>query len=166
MVFFLTVGKNCDILCLMIAYLRKGLILGLVLSLTLSPLILRAAEPSLENQPPLEEPEEPTAGEDLGYGVGSVLASMFYSPFKITYAGLGLITGGLGFLLSAGRADVANNIIYPALRGNYVITPSHLKGIEPVIFVGPPYSDSQPEEISPAAPPPPALGTEADSPLR
>ena len=154
MVFFLTVGKNCDILCLMIAYLRKGLILGLVLSLTLSPLILRAAEPSLENQPPLE-PEESTAGEDLGYGVGSVLASMFYSPFKITYAGLGLMTGGLGFLLSAGRADVANNIIYPALRGNYVITPSHLKGIEPVIFVGPPGpSDSQPEEIFPAAPPP------------
>ena len=50
----------------------------------------------------------------------------------------GLLTGGLGYLLTGGRADVANNIIYPAVRGNYVVTPSHLKGTEPIYFVGAP----------------------------
>jgi len=54
----------------------------------LSPFTLGAAEPAAENQPPSQA--EPSSGEDLGYGVGSVLASMFYSPFKLTYAGLGL----------------------------------------------------------------------------
>jgi hypothetical protein len=92
---------------------------------------------------------EPKPGEGFGYGVGSVLASVIYSPLKVTYAGLGLMTGGLGYLLSAGRPDVANNIIYPAILGDYVITPGHLKGQEPVVFIGPP--PPEPLETSQAA---------------
>jgi hypothetical protein len=80
--------------------------------------------------------------EEAGYGVGAALASVFYIPAKVTYAGLGLITGGLGFVLSGGRADVANNIIYPAVRGNYVVTPNNLKGTEPIYFVGAPPPES------------------------
>lgn len=114
----------------MMKHLRKGLILVFVLSMILSPLPLRAAEV-------LPQPTEPSTVEDLGYGVGSVLASILYSPAKITYAGLGLITGGLGFVLSGGNTDVATTIINPAVRGNYVVTPRHLKGEEPLIFVGP-----------------------------
>ena len=136
----------------MITYCRKALIIVLVSLWILSPLSLRAAERAPENQPPSQA--EPSSGEDLGYGVGSVLASMFYSPFKITYAGLGLLTGGLGFVLSAGNLDVANNIISPAVRGNYIVTPRHLKGEEPLIFVGlPPAPEpAQPQQASSAAP--------------
>lgn len=137
----------------MMTYLWKGLALALILMLILPPLTLKAAEPSLEDAPP-EQSAEPSPGVDLGYGVGSVVANLFYMPAKVTYAGLGLITGGLGFLLSAGRADVADNIIYPAILGNYVITPSHLKGVQPVIFIGPPYSTAEPQELSSPAPPP------------
>lgn len=89
-------------------------------------------------------PSEPAVGEELGYGFGSVLANVFYMPAKVTYAGLGLLTGGLGFVLSAGRADVANNIIYPSVKGHYVVTPSHLKGNEPLYFVGAPAPESAP----------------------
>ena len=112
------------VLELMEVCLQKVLIFALLLSLILPPLSLRAAEPS--------------TGEDLGYGFGSVVASLFYSPLKITYAGLGLMTGGLGYLLSAGKAGVADKIIYPAVYGNYIITPSHLKGAQPLVFIGPP----------------------------
>ena len=80
-------------------------------------------------------------GEEAGYGIGAALANVLYIPAKVTYAGLGLLTGGLGYVLSGGRADVANNIIYPAVRGNYVVTPSHLKGTEPIYFVGAPPPD-------------------------
>ena len=73
---------------------------------------------------------------------------MFYIPAKVTYAGLGLLTGGLGFVLTGGRADVANNIIYPAVRGNYVVTPANLKGTEPIYFVGAPPDAPQPETIA------------------
>lgn len=136
----------------MIIYCRKAFIIVLVSMWILSPFTLGAAEPAAENQPPSQA--EPSSGEDLGYGVGSVLASMFYSPFKLTYAGLGLLTGGLGFVLSGGNTDVANNIISPAVRGNYIVTPRHLKGEEPLIFVGLPPSPepAQPQQASSAAP--------------
>ena len=126
----------------------------LVLLLILSPLSSSAAEVPPEKEQPLQTTES-SSGEDLGYGVGSVLASMFYSPFKLTYAGLGLITGGLGYVLSAGNTDVANNIISPAVRGNYVVTPRHLKGEEPLIFVGPPPTPEpqQPQQAASTAPP-------------
>lgn len=133
-------------------YLRKVFVLGLLLLLILSPMTLRAAEPVTENNPALE-PADPTAGEDLGYGFGSVVASLLYSPLKVTYAGLGLFTGGLGYVLSAGRMDVADNIIYPAVTGDYVITPTHLKGGEPVIFIGDPGPEEpRPQELSSLAP--------------
>jgi hypothetical protein len=78
---------------------------------------------------------------------------VFYIPAKVTYAGLGLLAGGLGFIFSAGRPDVANNIIYPAVRGNYVVTPSHLKGTEPIYFVGAPPEESGPRvDAAPATP--------------
>src|SRR5436190_13007845 len=64
-----------------------------------------AAQPADTAQPVAQE----SVGSDAGYGVGAALASVFYIPAKITYAGLGLLTGGLGWVLSGGRSDVANN---------------------------------------------------------
>jgi len=122
----------------------KGLALGLLIAITAAPL------PAQTTDPANQQPE--SLGEEAGYGAGSVLANVFYMPAKITYAGLGLLTGGLGFVLSGGRADVANNIIYPAIRGNYVVTPSHLRGTEPIYFVGAPPPESGPRvDAAPAA---------------
>src|SRR5437870_1409293 len=115
----------------------KTHIMGIALvfvAMTVSPLHAQTADP---NQPVQQE----GVGEEAGYGIGAALANVLYIPAKVTYAGLGLLTGGLGYVLSGGRADVANNIIYPAVRGNYVVTPSHLKGTEPIYFVGAPPPD-------------------------
>ncbi|MFQ5850809.1 MAG: SH3 domain-containing protein [Candidatus Binatia bacterium] len=95
------------------------------------PVYGQASQAAVQNQ----ASEEVTA-EEVGYGVGSVVASFFYAPIKLGYAGLGLVTGGLGDVLSAGDKDVANNIIRPAVRGDYVITPDHLQGKKPVGFIG------------------------------
>ena len=124
--------------------LLKGIALGLFIVITWSP--LQAQTAGTESQS-----AEPAVGEEAGYGIGSVLANVFYMPAKITYAGLGLLTGGLGYVLSAGRADGANNIIYPSIRGNYVVTPSHLKGTEPIYFVGAPPPEIGPQADIPAA---------------
>ncbi len=136
---------------------KRGKILSLTLALfiILSLPTLSVAQSLSQPEPaPVEIDEEQQPVQDFGWGVGSVLASALYSPFKLTYAGLGLITGGLGFILSGGRPDVANNIIYPAIQGDYVITPSHLKGEEPVIFLGPPPLDgSKDEPLSPSQSP-------------
>lgn len=140
-------------LSIMKATSNKILTASLLIVLLFSAPLLSAADGPSEPQPATQP--QTAAAEDLGYGVGSVLASILYSPLKITYAGLGLITGGVGYVLSAGSPDVANAIIYPAVGGNYVITPNHLKGVEPVIFVGPPApNNSQTQMASPAPPPP------------
>jgi len=129
--------------------------LVLILSLFLSPLRLSAGDLPTGNQPAAQpaQPAEPSVTEEMGYGFGSVVANLFYMPAKITYAGLGLITGGLGYVLSAGRSDVANNIIYPSVRGTYVVTPSHLKGEQPVIFIGsaPPEQPQPQQQLSMSA---------------
>ena len=117
----------------------------LVSVLVLAPVGVRAGDQAKPAQSPTEE-----VSTELGWGVGTVLANVFYMPSKVVYAGLGLLTGGLGYLLTAGRGDVANEIIYPAVKGTYVLTPSHLKGEEPVIFIGSPPEGSQPQQVSAA----------------
>ena len=135
--------------------LLKGIALSLLLVTVMSsPLHAQTADTNTQ-------PAEPV-GQEAGYGIGAALASFFYIPAKVTYAGFGLLTGGLGYIFSGGRADVANNIIYPAVRGNYVVTPSHLKGTEPIYFVGPSPEAPQPETIA-AAPSTAAPSTAAPS---
>jgi hypothetical protein len=124
----------------------KGLALSLFVAMTFSPLHAQTADPQ---EPPVQE----SATADLGYGLGAAVASLFYIPAKFTYATLGLVTGGLGYALTGGRADVANNIIYPAVGGHWVVTPSNLKGTEPIYFVGAPPPESGPRvEAAPATP--------------
>jgi len=104
----------------------------------------RQAPAPAEEQSPTKE-----VGTEFGWGVGTVLANVFYMPTKVVYAGLGLVTGGIGYMLTAGRGDVANEIIYPAVKGTYVLTTDHLKGEKPVVFIGP-GPDDQPQQVSKA----------------
>ena len=120
----------------------KGIALALLVTVMTAPV---QAQTAGQNNEPAEEPLR----SEAGYGVGAALASVFYIPAKVTYAGLGLLTGGLGWVLTGGRTDVANNIIYPAVGGNYVVTPSHLKGTEPIYFVGAPPPETGPRAEAP-----------------
>jgi hypothetical protein len=133
--------------------LLKGIALASLVTVTATPLYAQTtpapAQPAAA-QPTAEE----GVVEEAGYGVGAALASFFYIPAKVMYAGLGLMTGGVGYVVSGGRADVANNIIYPAVRGNYIITPSNLKGTEPIYFVGapPPTPETEPRAEAQSTP--------------
>ena len=124
--------------------LLKGIALASLVTVMATPVYAQTAGP---NNQPAEQP----VGSEAGYGVGAALASVFYIPAKVTYAGLGLLTGGLGWVLTGGRSDVANNIIYPAIGGNYVVTPSNLKGTEPLYFVGAPPPETGPRAEAPSS---------------
>ena len=77
-----------------------------------------------------------TTAQDVGYGVGSFLLSCFYTPLKLTYATFGLVVGGLSYVATAGNTDVTKTIVFPAVRGDYVVTPSHLKEAKAPVFLG------------------------------
>jgi len=127
--------------------LLKGIALASLVTVMAAPLYGQTADQ--KSQPAAEQP----VSSEAGWGAGAALASVFYIPAKVTYAGLGLLTGGLGWVLTGGRSDVANNIIYPAIGGNYVVTPSHLKGTEPIYFVGAPPPETGPRAEAPLSAP-------------
>jgi hypothetical protein len=54
----------------------------------------------------------------------------------MAYSLLGVVFGGFAWALSGGDTEVMTAVISPAVRGDYVITPSHLRGEQPVEFIG------------------------------
>jgi hypothetical protein len=129
----------------------QGMKTQVLKGIALASLVTVMAAPAYAQTADSSQPAEQGVSEEAGYGVGAALASVFYIPAKVTYAGLGLLTGGLGYVLTGGRADVANNIIYPAVGGHYVVTPSHLKGTEPIYFVGAPPAETSPRADAPSS---------------
>jgi hypothetical protein len=82
---------------------------------------------------------ESSSGETAregGVGAGSALVSLVYGPTKILYATGGLIVGGLAFAFSGGDAEVAQVVLTPSVRGDYVVTPKHLRGEKEIEFFG------------------------------
>ena len=71
-----------------------------------------------------------------GVGAGSALVSLVYGPTKILYATGGIVVGGLAFAFSGGDGEVAQVVLTPAVRGDYVVTPSQLRGEKEIEFFG------------------------------
>jgi len=78
-----------------------------------------------------------TMATDFLAGFASFLVTPVYGAFKLAFAGLGAITGGLAWAFSGGDRQVANAIWRPSLQGTYIITPDHLAGRKPIHFIGP-----------------------------
>jgi len=79
----------------------------------------------------------------VGAGVGSVVGSAVYFPFKAAFCILGGI--GSGFTLLAAGPETANKVVSASCRGTWAITPDVVKGKEAVHFVGetPPSPESK-----------------------
>ena len=80
--------------------------------------------------------EESSSGNEAALGAGSFFLTLVYAPVKLAYAIGGGIVGGFAWGLTGGDLEVAHSIWDPSVRGTYVITPEHLKGNEPVRFIG------------------------------
>jgi hypothetical protein len=85
--------------------------------------------------------------EDAGWGTLAVVSNLGYMPAKLVYSVLGGVTGGLAWGLTAGDLDTSKNIWTTAMGGTYVLTPSHLRGQEPVTFAY--FPSSQPLAATP-----------------
>jgi hypothetical protein len=73
---------------------------------------------------------------EAGWGALSVLANVGYMPVKTIYAVMGGLTGGLAYVCTGGSYDTASTIWEMSLGGTYAITPSMLRGEEPIHFAG------------------------------
>jgi hypothetical protein len=100
---------------------RAGL-LACVLALALAPAAAQADEEGLTNE--------------AGVGALAALSTLIYGPVKIVYATLGTLFGGIAWGLSGGDRDVMEAVITPAVRGDYVVTPAHIRMEETLEFMG------------------------------
>ena len=75
-----------------------------------------------------------SAGQEAAYGAGSVFGTLLYAPFKTSFCVVGAVTSGL--TLPFGGTDTAGRVATAACAGTWAITPSVIKGQEPVRFVG------------------------------
>jgi hypothetical protein len=99
----------------------RGAVLTCAVLLALAPRVARADD-SMESE--------------AGWGALSAVATLFYSPVKVLYATCGLLFGGAAWGLSGGDGDVLKAVVTPAVRGDYVLTPSLLRGERPIEFFG------------------------------
>ena len=75
-------------------------------------------------------------GNEAGIGAASALSSLVYGPVKLLYATSGVVFGGLAYGLSGGNSAVFDGVITPAVRGDYVVTPAHLRAERNLEFYG------------------------------
>jgi hypothetical protein len=98
--------------------------------------------------------DDPSASADSSDGTGIQVASWALTvPYIIgkgAFALGGAVVGGLGYVFSGGNFDTAKNVWTRSIYGTYVIRPAHLRGEEPVHFLG------KAEESQVEATPPPA----------
>jgi len=80
--------------------------------------------------------EESSPSNEAALGVGSFFLTLVYTPVKMAYAILGGVIGGFTYGLTGGDLETAQDVWEPSVYGTYIITPDHLKGNEPVRFVG------------------------------
>lgn len=81
-----------------------------------------------------EGDSQESTGEKIGTGVGSVVGSAVYFPFKASFCILGGVSSGFTLLFAGARA--AEKVADTTCRGTWAITPSVVKGKEPVHFAG------------------------------
>jgi hypothetical protein len=102
---------------------------------------------------------EESPAQEAGIGTAAAIGSLLYAPVKIAYALGGTVVGGLAWCFSAGDKEVAVPIFNRAVRGDYVLTPDHVRGERKIEFIG-----RDPEPAVATGPPAPAYPPPASDP--
>lgn len=76
------------------------------------------------------------SSDDTGIQVASWLLTVPYCAGKSAFAIAGGVVGGLGYAFSGGNSKTAQSIWTTSVYGTYIIRPAHLRGEEPVHFLG------------------------------
>lgn len=76
------------------------------------------------------------SSEGTGIQVASWLLTVPYCVGKSAFAIAGSVVGGLGYAFSGGNPETAQSIWTKTVYGTYILRPSHLRGEEPIQFLG------------------------------
>lgn len=74
--------------------------------------------------------------EGTGIQVASWLLTVPYCAGKSAFAIAGSVVGGLGYAFSGGNSETAQSVWTKTVYGTYILRPAHLRGEEPIQFLG------------------------------
>jgi hypothetical protein len=86
--------------------------------------------------PALAQANDENLGTEGGWGALAAVSTLGYGPLKVCYATLGMMVGGMAWGVTGGDSEVMNTIITSSVRGDYVVTPDHLRGRQTLEFLG------------------------------
>ena len=76
------------------------------------------------------------SSDNAGIQVASWLLTIPYCVGKSAFAVAGSVVGGLGYAFSGGNSKTAESVWTTSIYGTYILRPAHLRGEEPVHFLG------------------------------
>jgi len=76
------------------------------------------------------------SSDGTGIQVASWLLTVPYCAGKSAFAIAGSVVGGLGYAFSGGNSETAQSIWTKTVYGTYILRPAHLRGEEPIHFLG------------------------------
>jgi len=84
--------------------------------------------------------DDQASGTDSSDGTGIKVASWLltipYCAGKSAFAIAGSVVGGLGYAFSGGNSETAQSVWATSVYGTYILRPAHLRGEEPIHFLG------------------------------
>ena len=76
------------------------------------------------------------SSDSTGIKVASWLLTVPYCAGKSAFAIAGSVVGSLGYAFSGGSSETAQTIWTKSVYGTYILRPPHLRGEEPIHFIG------------------------------
>jgi hypothetical protein len=76
------------------------------------------------------------SSDDTGIQVASWALTVPYCIGKSAFAVAGSVVGGLGYAFSGGNSKTAESVWTTSVYGTYILRPAHLRGEEPIHFLG------------------------------
>ena len=85
-----------------------------------------------------DQVSDTNSSDDTGMKVASWALTVPYCAAKAAFAIAGSVVGGLGYAFSGGDSRAAESVWTTSVYGTYILRPAHLRGEEPIHFLGTP----------------------------
>jgi len=85
-----------------------------------------------------DQVSDTNSSDDTGMKVASWALTVPYCATKAAFAIAGSVVGGLGYAFSGGDSRTAQSVWTTSVYGTYILRPAHLRGEEPIHFLGTP----------------------------
>ena len=111
---------------------RRGWVWILVVTIAVLGMVVPAASRAQETTPAAADSRSGPSGSAILAGVGAVLGSIFYAPFKglILCPAVGLVASGVTYAATRGEKETPEYLLRVGCTGTYFISPKMVQGQE------------------------------------